>query len=62
MLYNCKKFVDLTTEEVIKELNSRTLFLPVGSVEQHGPHLPLSVDTDISTAVAGKLAEMENGL
>ena len=62
MVYNCRKYTNLTTEEVVKELNKRKLFIPIGSVEQHGPHLPLCVDTDISTAVAGKLAEMEDGL
>ena len=28
------------------------LLLPVGSTEQHGPHLPLSTDTDIAVAIA----------
>lgn len=30
----------------------RTLAVPVGSVEQHGPHLPLDTDSRIATAVA----------
>ena len=34
--------------------------IPVGSMEQHGPHLPISTDTDIVTAVASKLAEKNN--
>jgi creatinine amidohydrolase len=29
-----------------------TLMVPVGSVEQHGPHLPLDTDTRIASAVA----------
>jgi creatinine amidohydrolase len=29
-----------------------TLVVPLGSTEQHGPHLPLSTDTDIAVAVA----------
>jgi len=33
------------------------LVLPVGSTEQHGPHLPLSTDTDVAVALAGRLAE-----
>jgi mycofactocin system creatininase family protein len=36
---------------------SPTLIVPVGSVEQHGPHLPLDTDTRIATAVAGAIAE-----
>lgn len=32
-----------------------TLVVPIGSVEQHGPHLPLSTDTTIAAAVADRL-------
>jgi creatinine amidohydrolase len=47
---------DLTWPEV-KALDFSRLVavLPTGSIEQHGPHLPLSVDTDIITAVAARL-------
>ena len=31
--------------------------IPVGSIEQHGPHLPISTDTDIVTEVAKKISE-----
>lgn len=33
-----------------------TLVVPVGSTEQHGPHLPLDTDTRIATAVAREVA------
>ena len=32
------------------------LAVPVGSTEQHGPHLPLSTDTDVAVALAEALA------
>jgi creatinine amidohydrolase len=34
----------------------------VGSTEQHGPHLPLSVDVDIPMYIAGKAAERVGAL
>lgn len=36
---------------------SVTLLVPVGSTEQHGPHLPLDTDTRIAQAVARSAAE-----
>jgi len=32
------------------------LVVPLGSTEQHGPHLPLSTDTDVAVALAHRLA------
>ena len=31
--------------------------LPLGATEQHGPHLPLSVDSDLIDAVAAKMLQ-----
>ncbi|CAN3127332.1 Mycofactocin precursor peptide peptidase [Mycobacterium sp. smrl_JER01] len=36
---------------------SPTLVVPVGSTEQHGPHLPLDTDTRIASAVADALVD-----
>ena len=36
---------------------SPLVLVPVGSTEQHGPHLPLDTDTTIATAVAWAVAE-----
>jgi mycofactocin system creatininase family protein len=38
------------------EGQSTAIIVPVGSTEQHGPHLPLDTDTRIATAVARGLA------
>lgn len=35
-----------------------TVLVPVGSIEQHGPHLPLDTDTAIAVAVAQRAAEL----
>lgn len=35
---------------------SSAVLIPVGSTEQHGPHLPLDTDTQIATAVARAVA------
>jgi mycofactocin precursor peptide peptidase len=35
---------------------SAVLAVPVGSTEQHGPHLPLSTDTDVAVALCSRLA------
>lgn len=44
------------------DLADATLLVPLGSTEQHGPHLPLDTDTRIATAVAGAAAEVLGAL
>lgn len=51
-------WVDLTTRDfsVLRhapDLAQVVAVLPVGATEQHGPHLPLSVDSDLVDAVVG---------
>ena len=43
---------DLTWPEVEAGAAGWLLVVPVGATEQHGPHLPLSTDTDIAVALS----------
>ncbi|MEE8358457.1 MAG: creatininase family protein [Candidatus Hydrothermarchaeales archaeon] len=52
------KLNDLTWKEVKEYLLKRKdIILPIGSVEEHGYHLPLSTDGDIALGIAHKLSE-----
>ena len=46
----------LTWPEVAGAGASRVLVVPVGSTEQHGPHLPLGTDSVVAEALAAALA------
>ncbi|HET9075485.1 MAG TPA: mycofactocin biosynthesis peptidyl-dipeptidase MftE [Acidimicrobiales bacterium] len=46
----------LTWPEVQARAASSVLAVPVGSTEQHGPHLPLSTDTGIAVELCRRLA------
>jgi creatinine amidohydrolase len=45
-----------TWTEVAPVAGSSLLAVPLGSTEQHGPHLPLSTDADVATTLADRLA------
>jgi mycofactocin precursor peptide peptidase len=47
---------EMTWPEVAVRAGTTVLAVPVGSTEQHGPHLPLSTDTDVAVALADRLA------
>jgi len=46
-----------STADEIKDANTDTVVLSVGSTEQHGPHLPVGTDFIIAGAVAKGVAE-----
>lgn len=53
---------DHTYEEIAEAAEKNTLIiLPVGQIEQHGPHLPVVTDTRIATETARAVAEKIQG-
>lgn len=48
-----------TADEIIKE-NPDIAIIPVGSIEQHGPHLPVMTDWAIATEIGKRVAEKMN--
>ena len=56
-------FETLVPDELIASVNGRSLVLqPVGSLEWHGPHMGMGMDTSNAMAVAKKVAERLNGI
>ena len=54
---------DLTWYDFAEKVKANPIvFLPIGSVEQHGPHLPLSTDILLPQAIATEVAERVGGL
>ncbi len=51
--------LDLNLRKLIKKSNIAAI-IPVGSIEQHGPHLPVSTDTDIVSEIAKRVSEKCN--
>jgi len=51
--------LDPNLRKLIKKSNT-TAIIPVGSIEQHGPHLPVSTDTDIVSEIAKLVSEKCN--
>ena len=53
-----RKLVNLVAADVANKLNPDSiLVLPLGAIEQHGPHLPLNTDLVIAQACAEAVAE-----
>ncbi|MEV6977559.1 creatininase family protein [Kitasatospora sp. NPDC093806] len=53
---------DVSSARVLEAVRGRALVWPIGAVEQHGPHLPLSVDAVLAEAFARQIAYELDGL
>jgi len=56
---DANELYDPEFRKLIKEKNP-TIIIPVGSLEQHGAHLPITTDSDIVTEIASRLAKKCN--
>jgi creatinine amidohydrolase len=54
-----RRIEHMTSAEIAEAIaaGARTAILPLGAIEQHGPHLPLSVDSDHADALGLRIAE-----
>ncbi|MEI8241155.1 MAG: creatininase family protein [Actinomycetota bacterium] len=53
MTHSVRRFANLSGPQVSELLTERSILVqPLGAIEQHGPHLPLSTDSVVATAVA----------
>ncbi len=53
---------EMTWQDFASKKDDAIVILPVGSTEQHGPMLPLSVDAIISTGLAAMIAKELDGI
>ena len=53
---DASELYDPEFRKLIKE-KKPTIIIPVGSIEQHGAHLPITTDSDIVTSIASRLAK-----
>ena len=53
---DANELYDPEFRKLIKE-KKPTVIIPVGSLEQHGAHLPITTDSDIVTEIASRLAK-----
>lgn len=57
-----RKLLDLRSTNVEESLEQCWAVVPFGSIEQHGPHLPLGVDLFLAEAMAKNVAEAIGGV
>lgn len=54
--------ISILTSPLVGEARGKTVLVPTGSVEQHGPHLPVGTDTLIACAIARAVASNLDGV
>lgn len=53
-----RRLADLTSEEIATWVTSTSVMIqPLGAIEQHGPHLPLSTDLVVADALSSALVD-----
>lgn len=60
LMVSVKDQFDPELRKIIQK--QKVAIIPVGSIEQHGPHLPVSTDTDIVSEIARQVSEKCNFL
>ena len=58
---NIRDQFDPDLRKIIKK-KKHVAIIPVGSIEQHGPHLPISTDSDIVTEIARRVSDKIDGI
>ncbi|KAB7706678.1 creatininase [Bacillus aerolatus] len=53
---------NMTWQEYQSKVKDNILILPIGSIEQHGPHLPLGVDAMLAEKISLSIAEKVNAV
>lgn len=60
--HSAVRMSEMTWEEYDRRVERVPVFVPVGSTEQHGPGLPMNVDSVIATEFAERTAERVDGV
>ena len=56
------RLADITAPNIPEQINDESvILLPIGAIEQHGPHLPMSVDTVIAEETSNALLDSIGG-
>lgn len=51
---------EMTREEIKEKISEGVVIIPVGAIEQHGPHLPINTDTRIIDEITKKVCGFIN--